>query len=94
MSTTPDNPEGKEEVLDLNRFITLLTNWHAKRVAKLEEILNIPEGTEVTMNEGDPMPLVGDTLKGFRLGVALSLSQLGQLPFEAEYEPSTDGPIQ
>lgn len=92
--TEEKKPEDSSEINDLNHFITLLTNWHGKRVAKLEEILNIPEGTEVTMNEGPPMALVGDTLKGFRLGVALSLSQLGQLPFEAEYEPSSDGPIQ
>lgn len=86
--------DDREEVTDLNQFITLLGNWHSKRVKRLEEILQTPEGTEVSMGDAPPFTLTGDALKGFQIGVALSLSQLGKLPFEAEYETPTDGTVQ
>lgn len=91
---TQESPDDREEVTDLNQFIALLERWHKKRVQRLEEILNTPEGTEVSMGDAPPFILSGDSLKGFQIGVALSLSQLGKLPFEAEYETPSDGPVQ
>lgn len=87
-------PEENTEVTDLNQFITLLGNWHSKRVKRLEEMLKIPDGTEVSMGASPPFALTGDALKGFQVGVALCLSQLGTLPFSAEYETPPDAPIQ
>lgn len=90
--TQVDQPqeEPNQEVTDLDTFVRLLTSWHGKRVRRLEQLLATPEGTEVTMGDGKPFPLTGDALQAFRIGVALSLSQLGVLPFAAEFEPVAD----
>lgn len=88
-STEPQVPEN-QEVNDLDTFVKLLASWHGKRVKRLEDILMTPEGTEVTMGNGEPFILKEDGLKGFRIGVALALSQLGQLPFAVEFEPPSD----
>lgn len=80
-----------QEVNDLDTFVRLLASWHGKRVKRLEGLLMTQEGTKVTMNDTDEFTLEGENLKAFRFGVAMSLSQLGTLPFEAEYEePSPD----
>lgn len=94
-NTTEKSAE-TQEVTDLDTFVRLLVGWHGKRVKRLEEILMTPEGTEVTLGEGEPFILKDDALKGFRVGVALSLSQLGHLPFSAEMEGVSDGnpPVQ
>jgi ubiquinone biosynthesis protein Coq4 len=90
----PQHSAEDNEVTDLNQFITLLASWHSKRVKRLEEILQTPEGTEVSMGDAPPFTLSGDALKGFQIGVSLSLSQLGRLPFEAEFEDPSDGVVQ
>ena len=85
--------ENTNAITDLNQFIELLSSWHSKRVKRLEEILQTPDGTEVTFGDVPAFVLTGDALKGFQVGVALALSQLGHLPFAAEHEPATDDPI-
>lgn len=80
-----------QEVTDLDTFVRLLASWHGKRVKRLEGLLMTPEGTKVTMNDTEEFTLEGENLKAFRFGVAMSLSQLGTLPFEAEFEePAPD----
>lgn len=72
---------------DLDTFVTALTGWHVHKVAALQHMMEIPEGTEVTLDEETPSILTGDLLKGFQLGIQLSLLELGTLPFIAEEEP-------
>ena len=79
------------EVTDLDTFVRLLASWHGKRVARLQELMNTPAGTEITIGEEPPVVLDGETLRAFRLGVAMALSQLGDLPFGVEFEaPAED----
>lgn len=89
-STTSDQTT---EVTDLDTFVNLLAGWHQKRVKRLEEVLQTPAGTEVTLNDGPPFILEGDALKGFQIGISLALSQLGTLPFSAEIESLPDAPV-
>lgn len=89
----PEFPE-TTEVTDLDTFVKLLASWHGKRVKRLEDILQTPEGTEVTLDGGAAFILEGEKLIAFRIGVGLALSQLGTLPFSAEFEtPTDDAPV-
>lgn len=95
MSEQDNTPEPTEpptqEVNDLDTFVRLLASWHGKRVKRLEDLMATPEGTKVTMDGKVGLELSGDILKAFQFGVAMALSQLGTLPFEAEFaEPEPD----
>ena len=71
---------------DLDHFVTLLADWHTSKVNTVKHMLTIPEGTAVTVDDGEPLQLTGDLLKGFQLGLTVALSELGELPFVAEME--------
>lgn len=73
---------------DMDTFFKLLSNWHSSKVSVLKHMLTIPEGTEVSSieEEGTYMVLTTEILKGFRLGIELSLMELGTLPFYPEVE--------
>lgn len=82
-----DNPTSDiVSVSDLNQFVALLTQWHGNRKAVLSHMLTIPEGSEVSVNEGETHILEGDLLKGFHIGVTTSLIELGTLPFAVEFD--------
>lgn len=85
--TPANSTEATVDVNDLDTFVQVLTHWHSNKVALIEHMKTIPDGTEVQFEEGMPASiLTGDLLKGFQLGLAFSLSELGKLPFEAEME--------
>lgn len=68
---------------DLDQFVSLLTGWHSNKVAMLEHLLEIPEGTEMQVDGGDSVALTGDILAGFKAGLNVALMELGKLPFES-----------
>lgn len=76
------------EVSDLDSFVRILFNWHESKVQVLEHIMDIPDG--VVMNYTDDngkdlqITLTGDLLEAFKMGVNLSLMELGKLPFRIE----------
>ena len=71
---------------NLDQFVKALYNWHSNKVKLLKHMASIPEGTEVTEDNGNPKVLTGDYREGFILGLNYALSELGELPFEAEVE--------
>ena len=75
-------------VSDLDTFFTLLNAWHTSKVAMLNHMKDVPEGTEVSVggDDGPPTILSGEMLAGFQLGIDLSLMELGILPFYPEPE--------
>ena len=80
------------EIIDAQQqLIPLLLAWHANKVATLKHMLELPEGTIATQINGERLPLMGDALLGFRLGIELSLLELGELPI-AEI-PDTDAEV-
>jgi len=74
------------EVSDLDQFVEMLTSWHKRKVAILEHMRTIPEGTEME-DDGHSVILTGDMLTGFKAGLQLALLELGSLPFESIEEP-------
>ena len=71
-------------ISDMGQFITLMQDWHTDQVATVQHFLEVPSGIEVQI-EGEPNFLLeGDILKGFKLGIQMALSYLGELPFYAQ----------
>lgn len=95
MTNSPNTGEGvriKPETIEidsLDQFVKILTAWHSQKVAVLEHMLTIPEGSEMVV-EGEPaspVVMTGDILAGFKAGLGLALMELGTLPFLCE-EPA------
>lgn len=83
---TQTNLDDPHFVTELREFIPLLQDWHARQVKTVEHFFTVPEGQVVEI-EGEPeFALEGDTLKGFKLGLSIALSYLGQLPFSVAME--------
>ncbi len=79
------------EINDMHTFAHLLGQWHEERVAILEHMLLVPEGTEM-VHDRQTIVLAGDTLIAFKAGVSLTLSELGTLPFASVTEEVKDEP--
>lgn len=77
----------------LDQFVRALTAWHTNKTNMIKHMVNIPEGTEVTFEDGTTLILSGDALKGFQLGLRFALSEVGELPFAAEIEFTDSAPI-
>lgn len=86
----PAAPEDTVDINDLDRFVHALTHWHTNKVALMEHMKSVPEGSQVSAGDEPPLMLMGDTLKGFQLGLSLALSELGKLPFVAELEDEAE----
>ena len=84
-----NKPDELLVVSDLNQFIGMLRAWHENRVSTLNHMMEIPSGTEVTFNKDEPIVLEGDLLRGFCMGITLSLMELGELPFTDNPEETT-----
>lgn len=70
-------------VEDLNEFVDLINEWHSNAVDTVLHLKNAPPGIEIKVEDEEAFKLEGDVLKGFKLGIELSLNYLGRLPFEA-----------
>jgi hypothetical protein len=77
----------------LDGFVKALQHWHHNKVQVLKHIQTIPEGTEVSLDDGEPQILTGDLLKGMIMGLEVALQEMGELPFEAEVEFNSDEPV-
>lgn len=73
------------EVDDLDGFVKLLTKWHANKIAVLNHMLLIPEGSDMTSGD-QTIKLEGDLMAGFKAGLEVALMELGTLPFAFEEE--------
>lgn len=74
------------EITNLDHFVALLVDWHNNRVQRLEHMLEVPEGTEMQVDDGESRLLEGDLLAGFKAGITVALSEMGVLPFSYETE--------
>lgn len=73
------------QVEDLDQFVQILTVWHAEKCAAVQHLLTVPEGSTFEI-EGKETVLVGSALDAFKLGIEMTMMQLGSLPFVAEME--------
>lgn len=80
-----ESPPELLDIADMGQFIALLQAWHVKQVATLKHMKFIPAGTTVTAEDESLFTLEGDVLRAFQMGIDISLSHLGDLPFNAEF---------
>lgn len=73
------------QVEDLDQFVQILTVWHAEKCAAVQHLLTVPEGSTFEI-EGKETVLIGAALDAFKLGIEMTMMQLGSLPFVAEVE--------
>jgi hypothetical protein len=73
-------------VTELHEFVPLLQDWHAHQVKTVEHFFNVPEGQAVEIEGESEFVLSGDVLRGFKLGLSIAMSYLGNLPFSAAME--------
>ena len=78
-------PDDVVEVKDLGQFTAMLQAWHKKQVATLHHLSLIPMGTTVQSEGEADLILTGDVLRGYQMGISISLAHLGELPFNAEF---------
>ena len=69
----------------LDQFINIFHLWHGHKVQVLEHMLNVPEGTDMELDDKN-IQLIGDVRTAFIEGIKLSLHELGTLPFTVEQE--------
>jgi hypothetical protein len=64
------------------QIIGLLQEWHAKRVQKLQMIVQAPADTELVLQgpNGQRVLMEGDERIGFKAGCATALELFGQFP--------------
>ena len=89
-----DNTVPASSALDmittLDEFASRVTEWHTQQVHTLLHVLEMPEGSEIALDEEAPIMLTGDAHKAFLIGVNLSLHYLGTLPFVEVPEEAAD----
>lgn len=91
-TTTQKAPLLAPDVLPINnvdQLFQVLTAWHEERCAVIQQLREIPIGSEFQVGEEGKetkVILTGDVLAGFKLGIELTMMQLGELPFVAETE--------
>lgn len=78
--------ENYTEITSIDQAIELVRQWHLERLEVLKHFLDIPEGTEVSMNGEADIPLTGDTLKGFLMGIIVGLDEFSSFPFHTVTE--------
>ena len=86
-SHSPEEEADANEIVhvsDMGQFITLMQDWHTEQVATVHHFLEVPPGIEVQVEGEEPFQLEGDLLKGFKLGIQMALSYLGELPFSPQ----------
>ena len=80
-------------VENVNTFAYLVGNWHKNKVARLEYMLEIPDGSQVGFDDEHLITLTGDVLTAFKIGITTALSELGVLPFLAEENDPDAEPV-
>lgn len=84
---TPDTnqPEAIVEVTDMDQMVRILIKWNEEKVAVLRHMIDIPEHSQVEIQNDNPLVLSGDVRRAFQLGIQMSLEELGNLPFTVDH---------
>lgn len=76
----PMDNRGYTPVPDMETLVRLMKNWHENRIARLEQMLEIPEGSQASLNDGELIVLEGHTLEAFKIGLTTALSEFENFP--------------
>lgn len=78
---TPDGEGETTPIVNVDQFAHMLSQWHGQTVAKVKQMQDIPEGSQVAIDEGKTITLEGDTLLAFKTGLLTALADFEALPF-------------
>lgn len=79
---TPEGDGDTIPVVNVDQFAGLLGQWHSNTVAKVKQMGEIPDGTDVDI-DGKKVTLTGDAMTGFQIGLLTTLAEFQDLPFLA-----------
>ena len=72
-------------------FMQQLIDWHAAKVATLQEILDIPPEQEITLVlDGETILATPEIMAFLKMGVQFALAQFGKLPISLSRDESND----
>ena len=80
-------------VENIGHFAALVEHWHSNRVARIQHLAQMPEGTKATLEENgvvEDIVLEGAILKAFKLGLESALNEIKELPFGVEMEDANN----
>lgn len=75
------------EIAQINTIHDLancVVNWHQAKLAGLEHLLQIPEGTTVQVNDETSVTLTDTALAAFKVGILTAICELDELPFSSD----------
>lgn len=68
------------ELDTVEKTVQFITDWHTNRLARVEHLLQVPQGVEFTIGDSEVQILEGKLHAGFLLGVSLALNEFQTLP--------------
>ena len=86
------------DINDVEQFAHIFGVWHARMLARLRNLRDIPFGTEVSMTDENgketKVKLKGDGMNGFKAALTAAISELADTPFVVSLDTETkeDGP--
>lgn len=75
------------EIKTIDQFLELLNNWHSSKLLGLTNIREVPLGAVVTIDDKE-IPMEGEFLEGFQLGITTAMEAFKNLPYS--YEPKSE----
>lgn len=67
--------------VDVAVFTKAFHQWHTAKMDMLKHFRSMPSGVVMEVDGAEPLPMEGDLLKGFFVGLDLSMSEFGPSPF-------------
>ena len=66
----------------MGHMAIMVTAWQERTLSMLRHMKDMPDGTEVTTDDGPVFLLVGDALAGYQLGLGLAIEEISIPPFQ------------
>lgn len=81
----PNNPE-TIEINSMEQLAMAFAHWHQNKLKVLQHYMSIPEGSEISFDEGKAIVLSGNNRDAFIAGLQYALMEFGDLPFTLDLE--------
>lgn len=85
----PGTNEGTTiQITDIETMATIVMNWHQNRIARLRQMMDIPEDAEVHI-AGKVIKMTEEVRSAFVIGLIVAISEFRELPFSPSEEPKS-----
>tara|TARA_B100001559_G_scaffold319797_1_gene330089 strand:+ start:1445 stop:1720 length:276 start_codon:yes stop_codon:yes gene_type:complete len=71
------------EIKTADQFATLISHWHANRMAQLGQMQQVPDEVEICQpgENGEDVPMTAEQREGFKAGLIVAKALFAELPF-------------